>query len=153
EQEMVVRSVGWMVTPDDVGNVVLKSRDGSPVTVSDVSRVVRSWTPRRGSVGFNLEPEIIEGFVLLRRGENPSGTLDGVHAKAAELNDKILPRGMKIEVFYDRSTLVAHTLATVRHNLLFGGCLIFGVAWLFLRTLRGSLIVASVIPLCLLSAF
>ncbi|HEY2774223.1 MAG TPA: CusA/CzcA family heavy metal efflux RND transporter [Candidatus Binatia bacterium] len=153
EQEMVVRSVGWMSGPDDVGNVVLKSQNGSPITVADVARIVRSYTPRRGSVGLNEQPEIIEGFVLMRRGENPSQVLEGVHAKVEQLNNGMLPKGMKLEAFYDRTWLVSHTLDTVRHNLLFGGMLILLVAWIFLRTTRGALIVAIVIPLCLLAAF
>jgi len=153
DQEMVVRSVGYLGSAADIQNIVLTSKAGTPVTVGDVARIVWSNVPRRGDAGLDGVKEIIEGFVLLRRGENPSGVLDGVHAKVAELNDKILPRGMKIEPFYDRSTLVEHTLGTVHHNLLFGALLILGVVWLFLRTIRGSLIVASVIPIALLAAF
>jgi cobalt-zinc-cadmium resistance protein CzcA len=153
DQEMVVRGVGTLGSASDIQNVVLASKAGTPVTVGDVARVLLSSVPRRGDAGLDGVKEIIEGFVLLRRGENPSLVLDGVHAKVDELNRKILPRGMKIEVFYDRSTLVEHTLGTVHHNLLFGGLLILGVVWLFLRTIRGSLIVASVIPIALLAAF
>jgi len=153
DQEMVVRGVGNLGSAADIQNIVLASKAGTPVTVGDVARVLLSSVPRRGDAGLDGIKEIIEGFVLLRRGENPSLVLDRVHAKVAELNDKILPRGMKIEAFYDRSTLVAHTLGTVHHNLLFGGLLILGVVWLFLRTVRGSLIVASVIPIALLAAF
>ena len=153
DQEMVVRSVGYLGSAADIQNVVLASKAGTPVTIGDVARVVLSNVPRRGDAGLDGNLEIIEGFVLLRRGENPSLVLDGVHAKAAELNNKILPKGMKIEPFYDRSTLVEHTLGTVHHNLLFGGLLILGVVWLFLRTIRGALIVASVIPIALLAAF
>jgi cobalt-zinc-cadmium resistance protein CzcA len=153
DQEMVVRGVGYLGSAADIQNVLLASKAGTPVTVGDVARVLLSNVPRRGATGLDGTREIVEGFVLLRRGENPSLVLDGVHRKVAELNDKILPRGMKIEPFYDRSTLVEHTLGTVHHNLLFGGLLILGVVWLFLRTIRGSLIVASVIPIALLAAF
>src|SRR5262249_29240568 len=139
DQEMVVRSVGYAASATDLQNVVLAAKDGTPITVGDVSHVLLSNVPRRGTAGLDAVPEIIEGFVLLRRGENPSLVLDGVHAKVKELNDKILPKGMKIEPFYDRSTLVTHTLGTVHHNLLFGALLILGVVWLFLRTVRGSL--------------
>jgi cobalt-zinc-cadmium resistance protein CzcA len=76
-----------------------------------------------------------------------------VHEKVAELNTNILPKGMRIEPFYDRTTLVEHTLATVHHNLLFGALLVISVVWLFLRSFKCSLIVASVIPLALLIAF
>ena len=89
----------------------------------------------------------------MRRGENPSRVLDGVHEKVDDLNANILPKGMRIEPFYDRTTLVEHTLATVHHNLLFGALLVIAVVWLFLRSFKCSLIVASVIPLALLTAF
>ncbi len=153
DQEMVVRGIGHLRTPRDIQDVVLASRDGTPVTVGDVSRLVWSGTPRRGDAGLDTIPEIVEGFVLLRRGENPSRVLDGIHAKLVELDTKILPAGMRIEPFYDRANLVEHTLGTVHHNLIFGALLILGVVWLFLRTLRGSLIVVSVIPIALLGAF
>src|ERR1041384_5246540 len=142
---MVVRGVGYLGSASDIQNIVLTSKAGTPVTVGDVARVLLSGVPRRGAAGLDGTREIIEGFVLLRRGENPSLVLDGVHAKVDELNAKILPRGMVIEPFYDRTTLVEHTLGTVHHNLLFGGLLILGVVWLFLRTIRGSVIVAAVI--------
>ncbi len=153
DQEMVVRGVGYLKSPRDIQDIVLSSRDGTPVTVGDVSRLVLSGVPRRGDVGLDNIPEIVEGFVLLRRGENPTRVLDKIHAKFEELNTKILPAGMKIEPFYDRSRLVESTLGTVHHNLLFGALLILGVAWLFLRMIRGALIVVMVIPIALLVAF
>jgi cobalt-zinc-cadmium resistance protein CzcA len=153
DQELTVRSVGYLKDAEDVKSIVLRSEQGTPVTVGDVARVLLSHTPRRGSVGMNLEPEIAEGFVLLRRGENPSEVLAGVHQKVSELNDRILPKGVKIVPFYDRSTLVSHTLSTVHDNLLHGALLIVGVVWIFLRSLRASLSVAVVIPLSILTAF
>src|SRR5215468_7227332 len=153
EQQLGIRGVGFVSSPQDVQAIVLKSEGGTPVTVGDVSRVLLSHTPRLGSVGYNLEGEVAEGFALLRRGENPSVVLDGIHEKVAQLNDSILPKGMKIMPFYDRTDLVSATLGTVHHNLLFGALLVVAVVWLFLRSLRGSLIVASVIPLALLTAF
>ena len=89
----------------------------------------------------------------MRRGQNPSQVLDGVHVKIRELNDKILPKGMKIETYYDRSDLVGLTLSTVHKNLLTGFLLVVGVVWLFLRSMVCSGIVAAVIPLSLLVAF
>ncbi|PPD39324.1 MAG: CusA/CzcA family heavy metal efflux RND transporter [Methylobacter sp.] len=153
DQELTVRSVGYLSSPQDLQKVVLKSHQGIPVTVGDVARVVLSHAPRRGSVGYNLERDVAEGFVILRRGENPSRVLDGVHAKVAELNGSILPKGMHIEAFYDRSDLVGNTLETVYDNLLHGFVLVIAVVWLFLRTLLGSFIVATVIPLSILAAF
>lgn len=153
EQQMAVRGVGYVKSAADLAAVVLRADGGTPVTIADVARLVQSHTPRLGAVGYNNQGEIAEGFVLLRRGENPSLVLDGVHAKVAQLNGSILPAGMKIVPFYDRTTLVSATLGTVHHNLLFGGLLVIGIVWLFLRSLRASLIVASVIPLALLTAF
>jgi len=153
DQEMTIRGVGYLTDAEDVQSIVLASRNGTPVRIGDVARVVVSHTPTRGSVGFDLDLNVAEGFALLRRGENPSVVLEGVHAKVKELNETILPKGMRIEPFYDRSTLVGETLSTVHHNLLFGALLVVSVVWLFLRSLRCSLIVASVIPLALLTAF
>ncbi len=153
DQELVIRGVGYLRDPHEIAQTVLKNEGGTPVTVGDVATLVVSHMPRRGNVGYNDVLDVTEGFVLLRRGENPSTVLEGVHAKVQELNERILPAGMKIEPFYDRTTLVGHTLETVHHSLLFGALLVAGVVWLFLRSLRCSLIVAAVIPLALLTAF
>jgi heavy metal efflux system protein len=153
DQQLAIRGVGYVRSPQDVQSIVLKSEGGTPVTVGDVSRVVLSHTPRLGAVGYNVDGEVAEGFALLRRGENPSLVLDGIHDKVRQLNESILPKGMQIRPFYDRTTLVGETLGTVHHNLLFGGLLVVAIVWLFLRSVRCSLIVASIIPLALLTAF
>jgi len=153
DQELAVRGIGYLASVEDIRGIVLKTRDGTPVTVGDVAEIVQSNMPRRGAVGWNTEKEAVEGFALMRRAENPSRVLDGVHAKVAELNGKILPKGMRIEPFYDRTLLVGNTLSTVNSNLLHGFILVVAVAWLFFRSLTGSLIVAVVIPLALLGAF
>jgi cobalt-zinc-cadmium resistance protein CzcA len=152
-QEFAVRGVGDLRTADDIKNVVLRSDGGTPVIIGDVARVVQSAAPRRGTVGMNGDAEVVEGFVWLRRGENPSNVLDGVHAKVAELNGGILPAGMHLDVFYDRTDLVDLSLETVHHNLALGFLLVVSVVWLFLRNLRASLVIATIIPLALLSAF
>src|SRR5690606_22406149 len=105
EQELTIRGGGYVTSPEDIRDVVIRNEGGTPVTVGDVARLVVSHTPRRGSVGFNLDRDAAEGFVLLRRGENPTIVLEGIHAKVDELNDKILPKGMRIIPFYDRSVL------------------------------------------------
>jgi len=153
DQELTVRGIGYLESPEDIKSILLKSKDGTAVTVGDVSNVVQSFTPRRGTVGAGLEKEGIEGFVWMRRGQNPSLVLDGVHDKVRELNETILPKGMRIEIYYDRSDLVGLTLATVHKNLLSGFILVVAVMWLFLRSTVGSLTVAVVIPLSLLVAF
>ena len=153
DQEMVVRGVGNLTSPEDIKKIVLKNREGTPITVGDVARLIQANTPRRGTVGLNGQKEVVEGIALLRRGQNPTRVLDALHAKVEELNQKILPKGMHIEPFLDRSALVSNTLHTVFDNLLHGFLLVVGVVWLFLRSVRGSLIVALVIPLSLLVAF
>ncbi len=153
DQELTVRGIGYLDSPADLKRVVLKSKDGTPVTIGDIATVVQSYTPRRGSVGAGLEREVVESFIWMRRGQNPSQVLDAVHDKIRDLNEKILPKGMKIETFYDRSDLVNLTLKTVHKNLLSGFLLVVAVVWLFLRSMVCSGIVASVIPLSLLVAF
>lgn len=153
DQQFMIRAIGYLTSPEDIKDVVLEVDAGTPVTIGDVARVVQSFTPRYGAVGYDDQREIVEGIVLLRRGENPDEVLDAVHAKIAELNGRVLPEGMQIETMYDRSLLTGLTLHTVNENLLHGFVLIVGVVWLFLRSMRGSLIVAAVIPLALLTAF
>jgi cobalt-zinc-cadmium resistance protein CzcA len=153
DQEVTVRGLGYLESPEDIKRIVLRSKDGTAVTVGDVATVMQSYTPRRGAVGVGLEKEGVEGFVWMRRGQNPSRVLEGVHAKVRELNESILPRGMRIETYYDRSDLVGLTLSTVHKNLLSGFILVVAVIWLFLRSVVGSVAVAVVIPLSLLVAF
>lgn len=153
DQQMVIRGVGFLSAPEEIRKIVLKSTGGTPVTVGDVSRLVQSATPRQGAVGVDDQKEAVEGIVLLRRGQNPSRVLGAVHDSVASLNHGMLPAGMVIIPFLDRTELVHNTLHTVYDNLLHGFLLVVGVVWLFLRSLRASLIVALVIPLSLLVAF
>lgn len=153
DQQMVIRGVGYLSSAEDVRKIVLKSVGGTPVTVGDVARLVQSATPRQGAVGLDAQKEVVEGIVLLRRGQNPSRVLEAVHERVEELNRDILPKGMVIRPFLDRTELVHNTLHTVHDNLLHGFLLVVGVVWLFLRSLRASLIVAVVIPLSLMVAF
>jgi cobalt-zinc-cadmium resistance protein CzcA len=153
DQQLVIRGIGYLRSAKDVEDVVIESEEGTPVTVGDVTRVIQAYAPRQGTVGYNDKRDIVEGIVLLRRGENPDTVLQALHTKIDELNAKVLPEGMTIEPMYDRSVLIAYTLDTVNHNLLHGFLLIIAIVWLFLRSMRGSLIVAAIIPLSLLSAF
>ena len=142
-----MRGIGYLESPEDIKRIVLRSKDGTAVTIGDVATVVQSYTPRRGAVGVGSKKEGIESFIWMRRGQNPSVVLDGIHEKIRELNETILPKGMEIEVYYDRSDLVGLTLSTVHKNLLSGFVLVVGVVWLFLRSVAGSIAVAIVIPL------
>src|SRR5205814_4300560 len=95
----------------------------------------------------------VEGTILLRRGENPKDVLDAVHEAVDHINKEILPKGMRIVPFYDRTRLVDTTLHTVSHNMLEGAALVTLVLWLFLRALSGSIAVAITMPLALLTSF
>lgn len=152
-QAVTVRGIGIASSVDDLRQTVLTAEDGVPVLLGDVARLVRGHTPRMGSAGMDGELDILEGVVIMRRGENPSRVLEGVHKLVEELEADVLPEGMRIEVFYDRSELVNHTLKTVWTHLLEGFLFIGGITWLFLRTWRGTAIVVVVIPLSLLGAF
>jgi cobalt-zinc-cadmium resistance protein CzcA len=153
DQELTIRGVGYIDSVEDIKKIPLNTKDGSPLTVGNVASIILAPTPRRGSVGWNDHQEVVEGLVLMRRGENPSVVLDGIHKQVENLNQTILPAGMKIEVSHDRSVLVNHTLSTVHENLLHGFVLVVAVVWLFLRSIVGSVVVATVIPLALLVAF
>lgn len=153
DQELTIRGVGFIDSVEDIKAIPLKNRAGTALTVGDVASIKLAATPRRGSVAYNDQGEVVEGLVLMRRGENPSRVLDGIHQKVAELNGKILPAGMKIVASHDRSVLVGHTLSTVHDNLLHGFILVVAIVWLFMRSITGSAVVAVVIPLSLLVAF
>ncbi|MBN8616418.1 MAG: efflux RND transporter permease subunit [Deltaproteobacteria bacterium] len=153
EQQIVVRGVGAFASAADVMAAVLEADEGTPVTIGDVARVTLSHVPRQGASGYGESLDSVEGVVFMRRGENPSVVLEGVHAAIDELNGDGLPQGMRIVPFYDRTRLVDRTLETVHHSLLEGAVLCVAVVWLFLRSLRGSLVVGVVIPLSLLVAF
>jgi cobalt-zinc-cadmium resistance protein CzcA len=153
ESEFVVRARGYLRTPADVEKTVVTVRDGTPVLVSNLARVVEGYTPLRGAVARGGARDSIEGTILSRRGENPKDVLDGVHREIDVINKDILPKGMQIVPFYDRTRLVDTTLTTVSHNMVEGAALVALVLWLFLRAFSGSLAVAITMPLALLTSF
>jgi cobalt-zinc-cadmium resistance protein CzcA len=153
EAEFVVRARGYLRTPKDIESTVIRANKGTPILVRDVARVVESFTPPRGAVARGDELDSVEGTILLRRGENPKDVLLGVHEAIARINKDVLPKGMYISPFYDRTRLVDTTLHTVGHNMIEGALLVSLVLWLFLRAVSGSLAVAVTMPLALLTAF
>lgn len=152
-QEFVVRGLGAIGSPAELGLTVVREVDGVPIYLRDVAALVDGATPRRGSVGRGGSDDVVEGIVLLRRGENPSEVLAALHARIDELNAGELPAGVRLVTFHDRTWLVDATLGTVGKNLAEGALLVLAVVYLFLRTLRGVLVIAAVIPLSLLTAF
>jgi heavy metal efflux system protein len=152
-EQLVIRSEGLLHDLPDIAQVAITSLAGTPVRVEDVASVQIGWTPRQGIVTHGDDPDAVEGIVLMRRGENPSGVLEALRAGVATLNASILPAGTKIEAFYDRTELVQATLKTVGRNLLEGAVLVVCVLAVFLMDVRAALIVAMVIPLSLATAF
>jgi cobalt-zinc-cadmium resistance protein CzcA len=148
-----VRGLGRLERPEDIGNVVLAVRDGTPVLVRDVGRVVIGFAPRLGQFGFNDRNDAVEGIVVMRTGEQAQTVLKGVEAMTRELNGQVLPHDVKIRPFYDRRDLIHLTTRTVEENLLRGIILVVAVLIFFLFNVRSGLIVAATIPLALLFAF
>ncbi|WP_394846502.1 CusA/CzcA family heavy metal efflux RND transporter [Pendulispora brunnea] len=152
-QEFIVRGLGAVLSPVDIGLAEVREVDGVPVRIGDVADIVEGSTPRRGAVGRGHEDEVVEGIVMLRRGENPDRVLKALRARIEELQRDVLPKDVTIDTFYDRTSLLEATLATVGRNMSEGALLVVFVLYLFLRTARGTLIVAVVIPLSLFAAF
>jgi cobalt-zinc-cadmium resistance protein CzcA len=148
-----VRGLGRIVTLEDIGHVVLKVQNGTPVLVKDVGDVVIGHPPRLGQFGFMSQNDAVEGIVLMRVGEQAQTVLKRVEQKTAQLNNGILPADVKVRPYYDRSELIALTTHTVRDNLLHGIVLVVVVLIFFLYDIRAGLIVAAAIPLSLLFAF
>ena len=140
-------------SPEEIGNIVVAERNGTPVLVKHVAEVSVGNVPRQGIVGQDDEDDVTSGIVLMRKGENPSLVLAQLKAKVAQLNDAVLPKHVKIVPFYDRTWLIERTLKTVFTNLLEGALLVTAVLILFLGNLRAAFIVALLIPLSLLATF
>lgn len=152
-QAAVVRGVGLVRSVDDIRNTMLKQVDGNPVRIGDIGEVVVSHKPRLGIAGRDDDDDIVQGTVLMRRGEPSSPTIQRVKAEVDLINaGGILPPGVKIDRIYDRSDLIAVTTHTVLHNMVFGIALIFILQWMFLGDLRSALIVAATIPFALFFA-
>ncbi|MDQ6632780.1 MAG: efflux RND transporter permease subunit, partial [Verrucomicrobiota bacterium] len=152
-QQYLIRGIGLLRSRDDIGNIVVAERGGTPILVKDISEVTLGSVPRQGVVGQDEDNDIVNGIVLMRKGENPSEVLQNVKAKVAAMNKSILPRGVQIVPYYDRTWLISTTLKTVFKNLLEGAVLVAIVLLLFLGNIRAAGIVAIMIPLSLLATF
>ncbi|HVG51249.1 MAG TPA: efflux RND transporter permease subunit, partial [Xanthobacteraceae bacterium] len=153
EQSVNVRGVGVLTSMEDIGNIVLTQQGGVPILLSDIAKIQTGFTPRLGMAGRDETTDIVTGIVLMQKFERTMEVVQGVRAAVAKMNtDGTLPPGVHIDAFYDRGDLVAITVNTVLHNMLFGVALIFLIQWLFLGDLRCALIVAGTIPVALLLA-
>ena len=153
-QQFLVRSLGSFRSSADIERVVVgENGKGVPILLRQIASVAVNGAPVQGLVGQNDTDDIVNGIVLMRKGENPSVVLSGVKHAIDELNTRGLPLGVQIVPYYDREWLIQKTLHTVFGNLVEGALLVTAVLLLFLGNLRAALIVASVIPLALLSTF
>ena len=160
-QQVNVRSVGLVKQVPDIQEIVITTKNGTPVRIADVAVVQEGPKIRLGQFAKTVHPEpgrvvdnddVVSGIVLLRKGADSDSTLEAIHAKVKELNEHILPQGVTVVPFLDRSDLVHYTTTTVEHNLTEGIVLVAIILFLFLGNLRGALIVALTIPFSLLFA-
>ncbi|MBS1820081.1 MAG: efflux RND transporter permease subunit [Acidobacteria bacterium] len=153
QQSLVVRGIGLVDSVSDIENIVVSANNGVPVYVRDVGHVQIGSAPRTGIFALDDHLDRVEGIVLMRRGENPSRVLDGIHEAVEELNATALPSGVHMTPILDRTELVSNTLHTVTHTLLEGLVIVIAVLFLFLGSARAALLTALTIPLSLLFAF
>jgi heavy metal efflux system protein len=160
-QQINIREVGLVRNVGDIENTVIMSKTGTPLRVKDIAVVAQGPKIRLGQFARAIHREdgkivdnddVVSGIVLLRKGANADEALAGIHAKVKELNDRILPPGVKVVPFIDRTDLVDFTTHTVLHNLTEGIILVIVILFLFLGNARGALIVALTIPFSLLFA-
>jgi cobalt-zinc-cadmium resistance protein CzcA len=152
-QAAIVRGVGLIHSMDQLGDTMITAANGAPVRLRDVATIQVGHLPRLGIAGQDNDNDVVQGIVLMHRGEKSTPTIQGVEAEVKKINEGgILPPGVTIEKIYDRSDLIAVTTHTVLHNMLEGMILIFIVQWLFLGNLRSAVIVATTIPFALFFA-
>ena len=154
EQALDVRGIGFIHSLDDIEDITLNTSNATPVRVRELANVSVGYAPRLGIVGMGDRSEVVEGIVLMRKYGDTLKALDGVEAKAAQLNTSgMLPKGYKVVPYYDRRALVYTTLRTVFENLSLGMLLVFLVLIFFLGNLRTAVIAAINIPLAMFGAF
>ncbi len=152
-QAFVVRGMGLLTSIGDIGNIIIEDRGGVPILVKNVAEVKEGDLPRVGQVGLDTADDVVEGIVVMRKGENPSEVLARVKDKINEINTQVLPKDVKMVTFYDRDTLMDYCTDTVMNNLAEGIVLVTTIVFLFMADWRTTLIVSIIIPLSLLFAF
>jgi cobalt-zinc-cadmium resistance protein CzcA len=152
-QAYVVRGVGLLGSIQDIENIIIKELGSNPVLVKNLAEVSESSLPRVGQVGLDSCDDVVEGIVVMRKGENPKEVLERVKEKIEELNTRVLPKDVKMETFYDRDNLMNYTTGTVMHNVIEGIILVTVIVFLFMADWRTTFTVSIVIPLSLLFAF
>lgn len=147
-----IRGIGVVKSLEDVGNITVKTVNGTPIKVSDVAKVQLGHATRFGAVTRNGEGEVVAGIAIMLKGENFQEVIKNVKERISQIQ-KSLPEGVVIEPFIDRTNLVDRVEGTIARNLIEGGLIVIFVLVIFLGNWRAGLVVASVIPLSMLFAF
>jgi cobalt-zinc-cadmium resistance protein CzcA len=151
-ESSLIHGVGLVTRPEDIGNIVIRAREGVPIRIKDVAKVVEGREIRRGAATADGKGEIVLGLGFMLMGENSHRVTRALELRLGEIA-KTLPQGVRVQPVYSRTTLVDHVLETVKKNLLEGAVLVIAVLFAFLGSLRAGLIVAAAIPLSMLFAF
>lgn len=152
-QAYVVRGIGLINDMEELRNIVVKNIHGTPVLVRHLAEVHEACLPRLGQVGRMAEDDVVQGIVIMRKGENPAEVIDALKAKIEYINEEVLPEDVQIVTFYDRENLVNLAVHTVSRNLVEGILLVTFIVLIFMADWRTTVVVAVVIPLALLFAF
>jgi len=152
EYALMVRGIGLIQSVRDIENIVVAAQKGTPIRLRDIGQAGIGHAIRLGVLGREHEDDLVQGIVLMRKGENPGDVIAGVRNKVAEIR-KLLPPGVTLRPYYSRDQLVRTTVTTVMRNLIEGAVLVILLLSLFLYNIRAAFIVAITIPLSLLFAF
>jgi cobalt-zinc-cadmium resistance protein CzcA len=152
-QAYVVRGIGLLNNIDEINNIIVTKIKNVPILVKNLAIVKEAGKPRLGIVSKDTVSDVIEGIVVMRKGENAEQVLKNIHSKVEELNTSILPKDVKLVPFYDRTTLMDYATETVIHNLIEGIILVTCIVLLFMANWKTTLTVSIIIPLALLFAF
>ncbi len=152
-QSYNIRGLGLIDSLDDIENIMVAEKSGTPVFVRSLGKVSVGYRVRLGKVGIDDRDDVVEGVVLLQRGAKALSVLERVHKKVEELNTWKLPKGVQVKTFYDRTVLIHTTIETVVDILLSGVALVFIILYVFLGHFRTAVIVALTVPMALLFTF
>lgn len=152
-QSFNVRGMGLMRDLDDIADTVVTEKDGTPIFVRNLGKTSEGYRVRLGKVGIDERDDVVEGVVLLQRGEKALPVLERVHQKMKELNERRLPAGVQLTTFYDRTVLIHTTIETVIDILIAGVLLVSVILYVFIGHLRTAVIVALTVPVALLFTF
>ncbi len=151
-QQYIVRGIGLLNTPDDIGNIVVSAKNGTPIYVKSVATVQVGPEERQGTVSEDGKGEVVSGIVILRLGSNTSDVINRVKDKLGELK-KDMPRDVSIEPLYDQSLLIKHSIDTVKDALIAGEILVIIILFVLLSNIRAATVAALAVPVCMLIAF